>query len=522
MATDEDETRSVIESDLSTLTSSASLMLFIGSLGSFSSLIERVIVGRVLGDAALGAVSIGISLLMLGQTLSVVGLDQGVPRFLSRFDDDRDVRGVWLSGLLIAGVASAVITGLLLVNGEWVTEVLFRKSRDVPPALLAVFALSIPLVAGQSIAINAIRGFENTIYRTYTRDLLYNGLRIVLLGGLLLAGVGVLAAGYAYLVSAAVSLVVAHLFLGRLMSLRGRFRLHTRAMFTYSLPLVVSSVVSTVFAQIDTLMLGFYVSNSQVGIYNGAYPLAAGIPVLLSSFGFMYLPLASRLDADGEREEVRTIHRLTARWIFIIGFPVVVTLVGFPRDVVSIIFGSTFAPAGPALAILSVGFFTSAAVGRCQDALSAFGYTQYILAINVVSAVANGVLNVVLIGGLGPIPALGITGAALASALSFTSLNVLALLVLWYMTGITPFSRVNLKTYLVLPVCLFVPTFALSRVVSLSVFTLPVFAAFATVATVAIVAVTGCTQAEDIVPVEMIEGRLGVEIPLVRRFIPES
>ena len=522
MAVDDEPEASVGKGNLSRIASSASLMLFVGSLGSFSKLIERIIIGQALGEEALGAVSIGISLMTLGMTIALVGFGQGVPRFMSRFDDDRDVRGAWLTGLLVAGIAGTAISAILLFYGELVADVLLNENADVPPALLAAFVLSIPLVAAQQIGIRAIQGFENTIYRIYVQDLLYNGFRIALLVVLLLAGVGVMAAGYAYFVSATLSVVAGFYFLDRLLPLRGAFRLHTRPMLAFSLPLVISSVVTVVLSQIDTLMLAAFTPTGAVGIYNAAYPIAAGVPVLLSSFGFIYLPLISRLDSEDEHDEIERIHELVTKWIYVLGFPVVLTVVFFSTDIVSLVFGGNFAAAGPALAILALGFYTSGAVGNCQGALSAFGYTRLILGINVTAAVANVVLNVVLIRGVGPIPGYGVTGAALASALSFAALNVLAFAALWYTRGITPFSRWNVRTYFVLPLVLVPPTALLTRVVTLGPISLAAFGLAAALSTVVVAAVSGCLQSEDVVPVEGIENRLGVEIPFIRRFIPDD
>jgi len=523
MAVDDEETEASSEkSNLSTVASSASLMLFIGSLGSFSKLIEQVIIGRALGDQALGAVNIGISLMILGMTVALVGFKQGVPRFMSRFDDERDVRGVWVTGLLVSGLAGIVISLVLLFNGEWVASILLNTEADIPPALLTAFVISIPFMVGQQIGINAIRGFENTVYRIYVRDLIYNGFRIALLVALLLVGFDVIAAGYAYVASTALSFVVGCYFLNRLLPLRGPFRLHTRSMLAFSLPLVVSSVVTVILSRIDTLMLAVFLTTESVGDYNAAYQIAAGVPVLLSSFGFIYLPLVSRLDSEGEYDEIDRIHKLVTKWIYVLGFPVVLTAMAFPQEIVSLGFGQEFTTAGPALAVLTLGFFTSAAVGNCQGALSAFGYTRIILWVNVVAAVANIVLNVVLIRGLGPIPGYGVTGAALASALSFAALNVLAFVALWYTRGITPFSRRNVRTYFVLPLVLVPPTALLTRTVRLGPIALVAFGLAAAFATVVIVAVSRCLQSEDIVPVEGVENRLGVEIPLIRRFIPDD
>lgn len=509
-----EQSSSTEDADLSTLVSSASLVL-VGSLfGSVSKLFEQIVLGRVLPTAAYGDVNIAISMMTLSSTFALIGFNEGIPRFMSRFDDERDVRGVWVSGLVLAGIAGLAIALALLVAGARVQRLLFGPGT--PAALPTLFVLTIPFLVGLQVAVGAIRGHENTIYRTYSYDLLYNGLRLGLLLVLLFAaGVGALAAGYAYVVAAAVSFVVAHLLLNRLLSLRGAFRTHGKAMVRFSAPLVVAAMVSALLAQIDTLMLGALASTSEsAGVYNYGYQLAAGLPVVLSVFGFLYLPLASRLDADGNHREVDRVYKVTTKWIYIAAFPVFLTFIAFPGDLVAAVFGATDPRSGVALAILAVGFFMSAANGRCQDTLSAFGYTEYILVVNTVAAVSNVALNLVLI------PTYGVAGAALASALSFFTLNGSALLVLWRTSGISPFSHWTVRTFLLLPFVLGPPSFVLSQVVTLSLLTVPLFAVVAGVASVALVAVTGCLQPEDEIPIELIEKRLGVRIPLIRRYIP--
>jgi O-antigen/teichoic acid export membrane protein len=501
---------------LTTVVSSASLVI-VGSLfGSASKLIERVIISQVLSPGAYGQVALGLSVMSLGLTLAIAGCDQGIPRFMSRFEDTRDVRGAWLSGFLISGVITLVITAVLLFRVEWVINTLFDGTA--PPQLVVVFILAIPVLAGQQLGVGAIRGFENTIYRTYSRDLLYNGLRLGLLVVLLLAGVGVFAAGYAYVVAGAVGFVVIHVFLRRLLPLRGEFTPHVRKLLWFSVPLLFSAAVTKLLSQIDTLMLGWYLSNSAVGSYDVAYTLALGLGVIFSSFGFIYLPLTSRFDASGRRGELDRVHTLTAKWTVLAGFPVFLTFAAFPTDVIGAVFGDNYVQSGVgvALALLSTGFFLSGVAGYCQNALSGLGYTRSILAVNVIAAVANIILNLALI------PPYGIVGAAAASALSFTTLNWVAFLFLYRVARISPFSRFTVKMFVLLPVVLFPPALVLSQVVSLSLFTIPVFAIGAGLASLALCAATGCFQPEDEIPVELIEDRLGIRIPYIRRHIPDD
>lgn len=503
---------SLDDSDLTALLSSAALV-FVGQLcWSLSKLLERVLVANVLSPDAYGEVSIGLAVLTTASTIAILGCNQGVPRYISRFDDERDVRGAWVSGLLLTGGLSLVVAVALLVGRTHVTALLFDRAESV--TLVVLFVLAFPFVVGMQIGVGAIRGFENTIYRTYARDLTYPLVRLGALAVLLSAGVGVLAAGYAYLLAAVVAFAVTHLFLARLLPLFGPVSLHTRELFQFSAPLMLSAVLSMLLTRADTLMLGAMTSSYQVGLYSSAYPLASAMLLILSSFGFLYLPLASRLDADGRRDEIDQIYALTTKWIYVLTLPVFVTIVVFSRDVIVATFGIEYAEAGAALSILVVGFFTSAMFGRNRETLSALGDTTILLVTNGFALVSNLGLNLVLI------PRYGYRGAAVASAASFVALNLAVFVVLKTRYDITPLSRASTRTFLLLPPPLFALALTVDRFVSLDVITLPLFAVALGILGLVIAGVAGCFQPEDRVPLEAIEERVGITVPFARRYIP--
>ncbi len=303
---------------------------------SASQLIERVVVARLLTTDAYGEVSIGLAILTFVTTIGLVGLRDGVPRFMSRYDDDANERGALVAGLVIASVVTIALTIVLLFASGLVSNLLFDRPDS---ELQWPCSCSVSLYRRTRTRRRGHSGRENTLYRTYTRDLLYPTARLLFLAGFLLAGFGIHAAAMAYLVGAVLSCLLACLLLNRLLPLVGTYRLHVRELLVFSAPLVFATVLSNMLTRTDTLMLGYFRSSHEVGLYSSAYPLASGMLLVLSSFGFLYLPLASRLDADDERAEVESIYELTTKWIFIITFPLFLTFVVFPGDVLTIVFG---------------------------------------------------------------------------------------------------------------------------------------------------------------------------------------
>lgn len=500
--------------DVARLVSSTVLVAAGQVIWSSSRLVERVVVARALDPAAYGEVSAALAVLTFGSTAAVLGLDQGVARYVSRFDDPADARGTWLVGLVVAGGLGAVVAAVLAARADAVADLLFEGSAA--RRLVVLFAAVVPLSATLRVGVGAIRGHENTIYRTYARDLLYPGVRLGALVAFLWAGAGVLAAGYAYLLGAAAAAVAAHVLLARIQPLRGAVRARPRELLSFSLPLVLAALLSVLLTRTDTLMLAYFKDSTAVGVYNAAYPLAGATLLVLTAFGFMYLPLASRLDADGERGQVNTVYKLTTKWILVVSFPAFLTLVAFPRDVLGAVWGAEYAAAAPALSVLALGFSVNAGLGRNRETLSALGLTGYVLATNAVAFAANVALNVALVPPYGPL------GAAVASALSFGALNVGNYAVLRLRAGVSPVSGPSLRA---LAALLAVPTPAallLSRHVSLSVTTLPVFLVGTGLVSLAVVGVAGGFQPADAVVLELVESRLGIRVPVVRRWIPDG
>lgn len=500
------------DSALHSLLSSAVLVAVGGMIGSFSKLVERVIVGRMLRPAAYGEVSIGIIVLSLGTTVAMLGYTQATARYMSRYDDAEHHRGIWASGLLVPGTLALVVAGVLFVQTPLLSSVLFDGAGSV--RLLQLFVLAIPLTVAFRLAVNSIRGFENTRYKILTKDLLFPFVRIGAVVLLLWLGYGVLAVGYAYLLATFVAVVLAHLLLNRLVTLVGPVRTHVREMTRFGAPLVIATMLSMLLIRTDTLMVGYFSGSYAAGQYSAAYPLANGMLIVLSAFGFLYLPLASRLDADGEREEIDRIYKTTTKWIFVVTFPAFLTFVAFPEDVLRIVFGPAYVEASLTLVILSIGFFANAFGGRNRETLSALGYTKYLLVANGTAYGLNLLLNIALI------PRLGYEGAAVASAASLITLNGVVLAYLYTQFDISPISRYSRRTFLVLPAVMLPPALLLSRWISLSVVTIVPFVAFVGLCSVGVVSLAGGLQPEDGVVLEFVENQTGLRIPYVRSYLP--
>ncbi|NHN60556.1 MULTISPECIES: flippase [Halorussus] len=503
-----------IDDEVSALFSSTALILLGIVLSSAGTLVERVIVARVFTPAKYGEVTIGLAVMSIGSVISLVGINQGVSRYLSRAESDAERRGIWLTGLVVSAAISLVVTVLFYRYSATIASVLFSDVESL--ALFRLFILSIPLSALFTVAVAAIRGMEDTKYKLLVKNVFYPVVRISLFVGLVALGWGIAAIGYAYVAATLLSLVVAHACLNRLYAIVGGFDLQPRKLISYSAPLVVTTLLAVLLTRTDTLMLGYFHGSEAAGIYNVAYPLSNSLLMVISAFGYLYFPLTSRLDSDGRRDDVRQIYELTTKWGFFITLPAFLVFTVFPADVIRIFFGGEYTSGATALMILSVGFFTSAAAGRNRETLSAMGHTTEILVVEVTTLAANVVINLALI------PAYGVPGAAVASCVSYVYRNFALNAILKYRTGITPISRYTLRTYFVLPVVFLPATYALSQYVSLTAVTLPLFLVVCGILVLATAFFAGCFRPLDTLIIDFFEQKAGIELPYLRNLLESN
>jgi len=191
----------------------------------------------------------------------------------------------------------------------------------------------------------------------------------------------------------------------------------------------------TLVQQIDNILIAYYKTSADVAVYDGAFLLARLLIIVLSTFGFLFMPIFSELDKSDEIGRMQSVYRSVTEWAVLLVLPLYIALVLNPETILTVIFGADYSLGAVPLVIISTGFFVHVLSGLSGDALVALGHTRAVMIGNIGIGIINGILNIVLI------PELGISGAAVASAISYAVFNLGYLYWLYKDTKIVPFSR---------------------------------------------------------------------------------
>ncbi len=223
----------------------------------------------------------------------------------------------------------------------------------------------------------------------------------------------------------------------------------TRAVWKLAWPTILQNMIGGLQGIVDHAMVGHFVgyeANAAIGV---AWQIFLVVMVFISSLFTGMAVLVARFTGQNDHEKVnRTVYQafLTALALALlvlapIGWVLSPTLLELVNAAPGV-----RAQALPYLRIMmafSIGMMLFFMLG---GALRSAGDARTPLRLGVALTVLNIALNVILIPGLGPIPALGTAGAALGTVLAGTAVSVYAMRRLWRGGWVVHFERgISLK-----------------------------------------------------------------------------
>lgn len=196
-----------------------------------------------------------------------------------------------------------------------------------------------------------------------------------------------------------------------------------KSLLSFGSKIFVSNVVNLFNYQIDLILIGFFMTNSDVGIYSVAYVLVRFFWVIPQSIQTITYPATSELWSKGRFRKAQGMCNKSLRLSAVILVLGGIFTYLFGQDFIILMFGLDYQTSYWPLLILLPGTIAIGVAKSIGSSLAGIGRPEISMNISFVAAAINTVLNLILI------PERGIEGAALAT--SFT-LFLFSLLVIYY------------------------------------------------------------------------------------------
>ena len=431
-----------------------STLLVVGRVASMVfTVATQILIVRVLTKTEYGGFAYALAMASAARTLLSLGQGRLLSRFMAMYEEQRDYSRMFgcmvLAGGTIAATSTLLIAALFIVQDR-----LVGTAVDDPAAvdLLLVLAFLAPLEALDQVFVSLFAVFSKPQAIFFRKYLFTPALRLGVVLLLVLTGASVMFLAVGYLAAQVVGLAVYMALLARVLRERNllqHFRLRGlsmpfRAVFSFSLPLATGELVYLSMNTGSVVLLGYFQSLEDVANYRAVFPSATLNKFIFSSFVTLFLPMAARLFTRRDNEGMRDSYWHTAVFLAVFTYPVFALTGPFAPATTQAMFGVRYADASGVLALLSLGYYVNSALGFNTYTLQVYGRIRFLVVANIVMAVTNIVLGLLLV------PWLGAIGVAIANCGTLVLQNVVQQLALRSTIGTAFVERPYLRCYLII------------------------------------------------------------------------
>ncbi len=398
-------------------------IIFVGYalLGAFD-FFYKVLVARYLSPEDYGVLSLALIVVGVSMTLSCLGFAQAFRKFIPEYNTKEEtgkIKHLLVFGLGLSFVAGSIIASIIYFFTETISA--FFGSEQLI-SVLKIFSFVIPFYTIFYLLLYVFLSFkrpkEKVLIETFGRGALIFVLTFIVLfmGGTLID------VSYVYLFSFVISSVLTFLILETKIFSIFKNKIETidrGRVLSFSIPLLFVGLLGTVLRRSDSFLIGYFMKEYYVGLYNAAYPLAFILILVLMSFNQLFYSIASELYTKKQFNDLKETYGTVTRWIFLFTFPLFLLFVFFPENFIFLFFGAEYKPAYMALIILSFGTFINAIVGAVGILLQVYEKQNFIFKVQSCVVLLNIAMNILLI------PRFGIEGAAFATSFCMALWNII-------------------------------------------------------------------------------------------------
>ncbi|EHP86158.1 flippase [Methanotorris formicicus] len=489
-------------------------IIFAGTIISmFFGFLSMTIIARHFSTEEYGVFNLALTILSIALVITTLGIPNSLPREIAFYKEKESsrVKELISTALIIVALNSLAIMMFLIFGSGFIAQV-FNEERLA--YALKIMAFALPFSALIGVIISTIQGFGRVREKVYFQNVVYPTVFLVLVVAGVFLRLSFTYVFFAYVVAQALTLLNLTFNIWKIKLFEFGISLNLKLgkeLIRFSTPLLFTGILGFLMGWTDTLMLGYYKSSDVVGLYNSASPIAKLIPIFLTSAGFIYVPIASSLYAQGKIREMGKIYQILTKWIFLLTLPIFSVMFLFPEATISFFFGAKYVEANQALRILALSFMFHTFLGLNGWSLIIIRENNFIMLATFASVVLNIIIGIMLI------PSYGMNGAAVATMISYFIQNTMVSFRLYKKTRIHPFS-LNYVKPLVISFILLGIVQSLHLKVPNVWYAIPILIIFLVVYAF-LVLLSRSIDKEDVELFLAIERRLGVDLGIIKRVL---
>lgn len=421
---------------------SSAIMLIGLAISKIVSYLYRIVIARNFGVETYGTFSLAVIIMEWFFVVSSLGLGLGLLRYVPIYKGKKEFSKIkfLLNKTTYLTLITSIFSGLLLlILAPKIAINIFKEPMLVN--FLVFFSILIPIMSLLSIFLHILQAYEKISWNSFISNIFNNVVKLGLILLLLFLGLGQNSIIYSYILSALATLFLAFYIVKKeiypsLPQKKSKKEKNTfKELIKYSFPILLASIVWKIFHWTDSLLIGYFQTVKEVGLYNAAIPIAFLLGIASQLFIVIFFPMVTREYFQGKKETVKELSKQVNKWIMFINLPILFFMFFFPDLIIKFLFGTEFLEAQIPLRILAIGMFFLNLSEVPNRLITMKGRPKMILADMLIMVAVNASLNFWLI------PIYGITGAAISTSTTLVILSIVFSLQSHKLLGILPLRR---------------------------------------------------------------------------------
>lgn len=349
-------------------------------------------------------VTIGLALAFVG-----LGLPYAMTRFLPAKTDKEEIQEEFYSVFSLVFLFTLVISFLLILFSSFIARVFFEGATEIVK------------ITGFIILVWSLDWVYLSFFRAFRQMARYSAVTIAqtfseigVIAYLVLNGHGLFSVVLSVLIVRAIFFLILSYLIKSEIGIKKPHFSKIKEYTSFGLPTIPGSISSWVVASSDRYIIGYFLGANWVGIYSVGYGFGHLPTILIGILCFVLLPTLSKLYDEGKINEVKTHLSYSLKYFLAFTIPFVFGATILSKQVLEIFSTREIASQGyfivplVAWSVLFYGFYAV-----MSSVLVLAKKTKIIGATWILAALANLLLNILII------PHLGILGAAITTLIAY-------------------------------------------------------------------------------------------------------
>ncbi|GAB6065816.1 oligosaccharide flippase family protein [Aquifex pyrophilus] len=381
-----------------------------------------LLITRTMGTSTWGIFTLNLTILHIVSSFGRLGFDIALLKFISEYNTKNlggTLKWLYLLTIKIVLFISILLFLVLYFLSSYLSENIFNK--DYLQSYIRLVAFAIPILNLLYINTESIRAFKKIKEYIFLQNLFPN------LTALVISGTAICLFSFyntKYIVLAYILGLTFALFFSFIVLIRNfkclnndKEDISTKYVLSVAFPMFISNSFFIMLFWADTIMLGIWRTEEEVGVYNVAVRLSMLTSFTLASINSIAAPKFAELWARRDIEGLKRVAQQSTKLIFLSSTPILILYLLIPEWFMGL-FGEEFKKGAPALVFLAIGQFVKAISGSVGYILQMTGKQKIVQNIILIATLINIVLNMMLI------PRFGLVGASIASTFSICFISV--------------------------------------------------------------------------------------------------